>query len=36
MPEIETITVRLKYSKTGAEANIDANDFDPEKHARTG
>ena len=31
---VDTITVRLKYSKTGAEANINASDFDPAKHAR--
>jgi hypothetical protein len=31
---VETIQVRLKYSKAGATAQINANDFDPEKHAR--
>jgi hypothetical protein len=31
---VETIQVRLKYSKTGGVANINAADFDPEKHAR--
>jgi hypothetical protein len=31
---VETIQVRLKYSKAGATAQINASDFDPEKHAR--
>ena len=34
MAEVEVITVRLKYSKTGATAQINAHEFDPEKHAR--
>jgi hypothetical protein len=32
--EIPTMTVKLKYSKSGALAQINAADFDPEKHAR--
>ena len=34
MPDLETMTVKLKKSKVGATGNINVADFDPELHEK--